>query len=98
MKNEITFFQKETFAASRAAEGWLRERGFSYGPTQCDGPQAVWFGECAISKWRNLSRKEKAQAHALITGDTRNGPVKISLTSAATAEAIAAFTARSVAA
>lgn len=87
----ITFNNRGDFAASRAAEEWLRERGFSFGPSQVDGPQAVWHGDCYVSKWRNLSAKEKRAMHAVMDGDGRNGPVTIRLCAGASQEAIDAF-------
>lgn len=91
MKTSVIFTNAGTFAAARAAEHWLDERGFSYGPSQVDGPQAIWHGDCCISKWRNLSRKEREQCHATLSGDGREGPMTITLCAAATPEAIAAF-------
>ncbi|HBI70677.1 MAG TPA: hypothetical protein DDZ22_17230 [Massilia sp.] len=87
----IEFRNEGTFEAMRAAEAWLDARGFSVGPSQVCAPRAIWHGDCWISKWRNLSPKERAQAHALMEGDGRNGPVWITLTKAATEEARAAF-------
>lgn len=79
------------FGAQYAAERWLRERGFSFGASQADGPQAIWYGECGVSKWRNLSAKEKREAHAVMDG-RRAGSVRITLRAHAPAEAVAAFT------
>ncbi|WP_426106330.1 hypothetical protein [Massilia sp. TSP1-1-2] len=87
----VVFSQSGTFEAAHAAEQWLRDRGFSYGPSQADGPQAVWHGDCVISKWRNLSAKDKRKCHATLSGDGRDGPMRITLCAAATPEAIAAF-------
>lgn len=91
MRTTISFNDAGTFEASRAAEKWLRERGFSYGSSQADGPQAIWYGECSISKWRNLSVKERGQCHATLGGNQREGPMHITLRNAATPEAIEAF-------
>jgi hypothetical protein len=85
------FSQKGTFKALRAAEDWLRARGFSWGSSQVDGPQAIWHGDCAISKWRNLSAAEKRECHAVMEGDGREGPMRITLRTGATEEARAAF-------
>jgi hypothetical protein len=78
------------FGAQRAAEGWLRARGFSFGSSQVDGPQAIWFGKCVISKWRNLSAAEKRDAHGTMEG-ARAGAVHITLRAHAPAAAIEAF-------
>ena len=91
MSDTIYFTDKGTFAASDAAKAWLTSRGFSYGPSQVDGPQAIWFGDCSISKWRNLSPQEKRECHATLDGNHREGPMRITLCVAATPEAIAAF-------
>lgn len=90
MSDTIEFNNAGTFAASYAAEAWLRDRGFSVGPSQACGPQAIWFGDCAISKWRNLSAKERRECHAILEGDGREGPMRITLRAAATDEARAA--------
>ena len=82
----------DDFGAQRAAEDWLRERGFSWGSSQVDGPQAIWHGCHSISKWRNLSASEKRDAHAIMEG-ARDGAVRITLRSHAPAEAVAAFAA-----
>jgi hypothetical protein len=91
MRTTIEFTNAGTFAAARAAEQWLRDRGFSYGPSQADGPQAIWYGDCTISKWRNLSAAEKRECHATLDGNGREGPMRITLHEAATPEAREAF-------
>lgn len=93
MSDTIEFNNAGTFAASRAAEDWLRDRGFSCGPSQVDGPRAIWFGDCCISKWRNLSAAEKRDAHATMDGEGREGPIRITLRKSAPADARAAFSA-----
>jgi hypothetical protein len=89
--NIVEFNNVGTFEAMRSAEAWLDARGFSVGPSQADGPRAIWHGDCWISKWRNLSAKEKASAHAIMDGDMREGPVRIVLRAAATEAARMAF-------
>jgi hypothetical protein len=98
MSDTVEFNNAGTFAAARAAEQWLRDRGFSYGPSQADGPQAIWYGDCTISKWRNLSAKEKREVHATLDGNRREGPMRITLHAAAPAEAREAFNRAEVAA
>ena len=80
----------DDFGAQRAADKWLRDRGFSFGPSQADGPQAIWFGDHSVSKWRNLSAKERLAAHGIMEG-RRAGAVHITLRAHAPAEAVAAF-------
>lgn len=80
----------DDFGAQRAADKWLRDRNFSFGPSQADGPQAIWFGDHSVSKWRNLSTKERLAAHGIMEG-RRAGAVHITLRAHAPAEAVAAF-------
>lgn len=80
----------DDFGAQRAAEDWLRERGFSFGSSQADGPQAIWHGDCRVSKWRNLSTRERRDAHAIM-GGARASAVCITLRAHAPAEALAIF-------
>ncbi len=80
MNTIMKFDQTGDFEASRAAEQWLRDRNFSFGPSQADGPQAIWHGVCDISKWRNLSILEKAEAHGILES-SRNGTATITLRS-----------------
>lgn len=90
--DKITFNNPGTFSAARAAEKWLADRGFSIGSSQvAPSLRAIWYGDCSISKWRNLSAKERASCHAIMEGDERDGPVTIRLTKAASVEAIEAF-------
>lgn len=80
----------DDFGAQHAADKWLRDRGFSFGPSQDDGPQAIWFGDHSVSKWRNLSTSERLAAHGIMEG-RRAGAVHITLRAHAPAEAVAAF-------
>lgn len=89
--NVIEFNDKGDFAASHAAVDWLHEHGFSVGSMQAGSPRAIWYGDCYISKWRGLSPQEKRGMHARLEGEERNGPVRITLLSGASAEARAAF-------
>jgi len=88
--NRVTFDFEGDFQSSYAAEKWLKDRGFSYGPSQAMAPTAIWFGDCSISKWRNLSAQDKREMHAVMLNQ-RNGPVNIDLMPGASDEAIAAF-------
>ena len=93
MSANVKIFQVvagDDFGAQRAGDKWLRDRGFSFGPSQADGPQAIWFGEHSISKWRNLSTKERLDAHAIMEGK-RCCDVHITLRAHAPAEAVQAF-------
>lgn len=88
---KVIFNNIGTFAAAHAAEDWLRARGFSWGASQADGPQAIWHGDHCISKWRNLGLQERNACDATMTGNGREGPMTIALRDGATAEARAAF-------
>lgn len=88
---EFAAVDGEAFGAQYAAEKWLRARSFSFGSSCVAGPQAIWFGDCSISKWRNLSAKEQRAAHATMDG-RRGGIVKITLRLHAPTEAVEAFT------
>lgn len=91
MKLTKTFDRKGTFNAAHDAEKFLRDRGFSLGSSQADGPQGILFGDYAISKWRNMSSAEIKQLHGVMRGDGREGPLTIYLHDHAPDEAKAAF-------
>jgi len=79
----FTFPERGDFAASHAAEAFLKSRGFSFGPLQADDPRGVLFNELErpriVAKWRCLSEYHRSQLHGLITGDPRKGPVLIKI-------------------
>jgi hypothetical protein len=87
----ITFAGLGDFEATRAAEKALGARGFAIGPMQRGAPRAVMFGDYQVAKWRNLSRDERRETHASLTGDGRNGPLIFRLLSAAPDDACRAF-------
>ena len=67
------------FEASRAAEAWCAGHGISVGEMQGPAPRGLLVGDFDISKWRNMSRKQIGALHGQMTGDHRNGPVRITL-------------------
>jgi len=73
------FENKGTFEALHAAEKWLTDHDYSYGPTQVCAPQAIFRGDCYVSKWRNLSAKDKTEMVGTITGECREGPIIVNL-------------------
>ena len=84
------------FGAMRAAEDWLRERGFSVGSTCSGYPRAIMYGDYSIAKWRNLGREEIRTLHGVMRSDVSSGSfrgagVVIELLDRAPADAIAAF-------
>jgi hypothetical protein len=48
-----------TFSALYEAQKWLRDNGYSYGSSSIDSPIGVHKGDCYISKWRNMTKKEQ---------------------------------------
>jgi hypothetical protein len=86
----ITFAQRGDFAAVRAAEAALKAAGFSVGIMQAHAPRALFLGDCAISKWRNLSAMERLMADGEMHGG-RDGPVQIVVSAGAGDDVLAAF-------
>lgn len=76
---KLTFTEQGTFAAVSAAEAWCRENGISVGSMQRGSPRGLMRGDCAISKWRNLSKSDRKMLDGTMTGDMRNGPVVIEI-------------------
>lgn len=74
---EIEFKSDDIFGALYAAQQWCRENGISYGPTCRTGNVALMRGEVLISKWHNLTAKERAQCDGVMRGNFREGPVYI---------------------
>jgi hypothetical protein len=71
------FEGKKDFEALYAAEHWCRDNGISYGSTCVSSPQALLIGDYSIAKWRNLTAKERKQAHGVIENSRREGPVTL---------------------
>lgn len=79
MQFEKKFEQVGTFAAYHAACRWLEENGYSHGSTSVDGPVGILKGDFHISKWRNMTPKERSQLDGTLSGEMREGPVVIRL-------------------
>ena len=77
--NEIIFNEEGDFMAYRSAEYWAKENGYSYGSMCHPQPTALYKGDFSVAKWKNLSTKDISQVDGVITGEYRNGPVKITL-------------------
>ena len=78
----LTFTGTEDFGAYNAAQMWLEEHGYSYGPLQADAPTGIAKGDCEISKWRTLTDQERDDLDGTMNapGRTyRTGPVYIDL-------------------
>jgi hypothetical protein len=69
----------EEWSACMAAELWCHENGISVGEMQGPAPRGLLRGDYDISKWRNMTANEKKELHGQMTGDWRNGPVKVEL-------------------
>jgi len=74
-----TFTEPGTFQALYAAEKWLADNGYSYGPGSAMHPMPVLKGDFVIAKWKNLTKKEIAQLDGKVDGNMREGPVHIVL-------------------
>lgn len=77
------------FSALTMAQAYLKERGFSFGAMAAPSPIGVMHGRWMISKWRDMTNDEIAALHGTLTGDHRNGPVKLTLFFTAPVAAIA---------
>jgi hypothetical protein len=73
----MTFADVGDFQAFYAAERWCKENGYSVGSMQGPDPIGLLRGDFAISKWRNLSRQQRAELDGQMTGDMRSGPITI---------------------
>lgn len=73
------FIGKETFEALHKAQKWCNDNGYSFGPTCVCSPQAIKKGNWNIAKWRNLTPSERKNIDGTITGDGRNGPIKVDI-------------------
>ena len=81
----LEFNHQGTFKALYAAQAWCRENGISFGSSQAMAPTGLLFGRYAISKWRNLSNRERSELHGTMSGNFREGPVVIELQDSAVA-------------
>lgn len=78
-RDTILFAHLGTWAAKEACERFLRDRGFSIGISQAGAPRGVLFGNFGISKWRNLRQADRDGLHATVTGDGREGPLRLTV-------------------
>ncbi len=67
------------FSACRAAEQWCEQNGISVGGMQGGAPRGLLRGEFDISKWRNLSTRDRAALHGQMMGSMRDGPVVVEM-------------------
>ena len=77
------FHEEGDFQSMYAAQHWLKENGYDYGSSSVLNPTAIMKGNYDDYplpwKMKNFTAKEKKMVHGIITGDMRNGPVKIEL-------------------
>ena len=73
------FEGKEDWEATRKAEEWLKEEGYSFGTMQAGAPRAIKKGDYFINKWRNLSSEEKRDIDGTMEGNERYGPVTVKI-------------------
>lgn len=45
---------------------WLKDNGYSYGPSQMDAPSGILKGDFAISKMRNMTKKQQSELDGLL--------------------------------
>jgi len=70
------------WAAYNAAQKWCAANGYSVGSMQRGSPTAVFKGDYAVSKWRNLNIQERALTDGTITtttGTFRDSDVTLTL-------------------
>ena len=79
MDNRIVFNAEGDFEATRQAEKWCKENGFSVGIIQGPSPRGIMKGDFHISKWRNMTMGEKERLDGRMTGDMRNGLVFVDI-------------------
>lgn len=68
----------DTFSAFRAAEEYLRAKGFDVGSMQREAPIGV-ARDADISKWHNLGADRQLLDGAMVSGDWREGSVTVYL-------------------
>ena len=74
-----TFSETGTFESLYAAQKWLTQNGYSFGPSCAMKPIPVLKGDFVIAKWKNLTKKEIAMLDGQIDGNLREGPMTVML-------------------
>lgn len=72
-----TFSESGAFMACGFAKAFLTKRGFTYGPTQSRCPTGIRFGRLKVSRWNNMTDRQKRQLDGIMAGDVRTGPITI---------------------
>lgn len=75
----VTFTGDGTdFSAKREADTYIRQQGWTVGPSSRFGVRAVMFGpDWIVAKYHNLTSEEKAGTHAYLVGRGRSGPLTL---------------------
>lgn len=74
----LTFVADGDYVAHKMALDWCEQSGYSYGSLQADAPTGLLRGDVVISKWRNMTQKQRDELDGVIDapGRTyRTGPV-----------------------
>jgi hypothetical protein len=79
IKYELTFFKEGTFESYYEATSWCRNNGYSYGSMCSPQPIALIKGDYNIAKWKNLTSRERYEVDGIMTGDFREGEVRIKI-------------------
>lgn len=72
----------DDFSAYNAATEWVRQQGLSCGSMQRGAPTLIYYGDCDVAKFRNISAQERKAAIGKIEGVAgrfRGGPVTVTL-------------------
>jgi len=64
MAQEINFEANGDFGASRAAEKWLKENGYSVGSMQRGHPRGILKGDWDVAKWLGNEMKRYMEKSA----------------------------------
>lgn len=71
------FCGKYVYDACRAAELWCRENGYSVGFMSGNDPRGLVAGRVHVAKWDTLTDDARKKLDGIMTGDMRNGPVRV---------------------
>lgn len=74
--------ERGSFSAYHDAEQWCKDRGYSVGSMQRGAPTLIYYGDCDVAKYRNISASERRSAIGKIVGVAgrfRDGPVTIEI-------------------
>jgi hypothetical protein len=82
LKKTFPHIDGDSFSAYRAAEAWCQEQGYSVGSMQRGAPTLIYYGDCDVAKYRNISPAERKSAIGTIEGvggRFRDGPVTVTV-------------------